>query len=309
VYAASEGLRTLVIERMAPGGQAGTSARIENYPGFPDGISGADLAARTYRQALRLGAEFLLGVSIVIAAPQDDKTVEYQLTGGPVVRGRTTVAAPGVDYRRIDAAGVEDLLGRGVWYGSAPGEAPRFAGRRVAIVGGANSAGQAALHLAEHADRVTLLVRAASLAKGMSRYLVDRVEAHPRISVRTRTQLRAARGDRRLTDLVLAGPGGDETLAADGLFVMVGGQPLTAAVRDWVRCDDGGYLLTGPDVVRGDRARWWPHDRDPLFLESSHPGVFVAGDVRHGSIKRVASAVGEGAMAVALVHTHLSSLR
>ena len=195
-----------------------------------------------------------------------------------------------------------------MWYGSAPGEAPGFAGKRVAIVGGANSAGQAGLHLAQYADHLTMLVRADSLGKAMSRYLVDRIAAHPRITVMTGTQLRAARGEDGLRELEVSGPGGNQTLPADGLFVMVGGQPLTAAVRDWVRCDAGGYILTGPDLLQaGDRGRWWPHTRDPLFLESSQRGVFVAGDVRHGSIKRVASAVGEGAMAVALIHTYLSS--
>ena len=309
MYAASEGLRTLVVEQQAPGGQAGTSAGIENYLGFPHGISGAELAASAYEQAVRLGAEFLVGVSLRNIRHQHDWTnVEVDLTGGSTILARSSVTATGVEYRRLDAAGVEELLGRGVTYGSAPGEAPGYEGRQVVIVGGGNSAGQAALYLAGFAEQVTMLVRADSLAKSMSRYLEERIAAHPRIKVLTETRLLRACGDARLEAIVVGAPLGELSLPADGLFIIVGGVPLTAGIDEWLRCDEGGYLMTGPDLVVSDRPRWWPLDRDPLFLESSHPGAFIAGDVRHGSVKRVASAVGEGAMAVALIHTFLDSL-
>ena len=295
--------------RLHPHCQAGTSARIENYLGFPDGISGADLAASAYQQAVRLGAEFLVGVSLRgFRHLADWGSTEVELTGGSTIRARANIVATGVDYRRLASAGVDELLGRGVTYGSAPGEAPAYAGRRVVIVGGGNSAGQAALHLGGYAEHVTMLVRGDSLATGMSRYLEERILAHPRITVLTRTRLTRAVGDRRLEEVGVAGPDGAETLPAEGLFVIVGGVPLTAGIRQWLRCDEGGYLMTGPDLVATDRARWWPLERDPLLLESSHPGVFITGDVRRGSVKRVASAVGEGAMAVALVHTFLSAL-
>jgi thioredoxin reductase (NADPH) len=308
MYAASEGLRTLVVEQQAPGGQAGTSARIENYLGFPHGISGAELAASAYEQAVRRGAEFLVGVSLRNLRHQHDwASVEVELTGGSTIQARSSVTATGVEYRRLDAAGVDELLGRGVTYGSAPGDAPGYEGKQVVIVGGGNSAGQAALHLAGYAEQVTMLVRADTLATSMSRYLEERIAAHRRITVLTGTRLLRACGDARLEAVVVRAPDGEVTLPAYGLFVIVGGVPLTAGIDKWLRCDEGGYLMTGPDLVASDRARWWPLDRDPLLLESSHPGAFIAGDVRHGSVKRVASAVGEGAMAVALVHTFLKS--
>jgi thioredoxin reductase (NADPH) len=309
VYAASEGLSVLVLERVAPGGQAGTSARIENYPGFPDGISGAELTDSAYRQALRFGAEFLIGVTLVQARPRPDHSVEIDLTSGPTVVGRASVVADGVQYRRLDAVGVDALLGSGVYYGYAPGEAPAYRGRHVAVVGGANSAGQAAVHLAQFAERVTVVARADSLQGRMSRYLVERIESHDRIDVRTATELARAEGEDRLSGITVAGPAGEETIAADALFVIIGGAPLTAGLENWLRLDDGGYLMTGPDVLRdGGRGRWWELERDPLFLESSEPGIFIAGDIRHGSIKRVASAVGEGSMAIALIHTYLATV-
>jgi thioredoxin reductase (NADPH) len=308
VYAASEGLRTLVCERHAPGGQAGTSSRIENYPGFPDGIRGAELAAGAYRQAHRLGAEFLIGVEIESARPESDQIIAITLTSGSQLRGRSGVIATGVAYRQLNAPGVERFVGRGVHYGSATDAAPTYVGGHVSVVGGANSAGQAALHLATHAKHVTMLVRGESLARAMSRYLVDRIEAHERITVRTRTHVSRAEGGDWLERAVVTGPAGEESIDANGMFVLIGGQPLTAGVEDWLRCDAGGYLMTGPDLhAEADRS-WWPLARDPLFLESSQPGLFVAGDIRHGSIKRVASAVGEGATSIALVHSYLAAL-
>ena len=307
VYAASEGLRTVVLERVAPGGQAGTSARIENYPGFPQGISGAELASGAHQQALRFGAEILVGVEVIRTEPNSDGSFELSLSGGGHLRARTGVIASGVAYRRLDAPGVEQLIGCGVSYGSAPAQAEGHRDQDVVLVGGANSAGQAALHLAEYARSVTMIIRADSLEAGMSRYLVDRVTAHPRITVLTGTCVIAAGGQPRLESVTLVNR--DEQrweLPADAMYVLIGGQPLTAGVEGWLRRDDRGYLMTGPDLHRDSQTEWWPLARDPLPLESSQPGVFVAGDVRHGSIKRVASAVGEGAMAIALLHTYLA---
>lgn len=306
VYAASEGLRTLVIERCAPGGQAGTSARIENYPGFPDGVSGQDLAHAAYRQARRFDAEFLIGVALIAGHPGPDGTFELELTSGSTVRGKTGLATGGVAYRRLDSPGVDELLGRGVQYGSAPGEATACRDAGVIVVGGANSAAQAALHLAEYAKRVTMIVRADALARRASQYLVTRIEAHDRIDVRTRTRLSRADGETHLEAVEISGPGAAETIPADAMFVIIGGEPLTSGLEEELRLDEAGYIMTGPDIVSDDRERWWPLNREPLFLESSQPGLFVAGDIRHGSTKRVASAVGEGAMAIALVHAHLA---
>jgi thioredoxin reductase (NADPH) len=306
VYAASEGLRTLVTEWQVPGGQAGTSSRIENYPGFPNGISGAELAAGAYEQARRFGAEVLIGAGTMAARPVEDGMLELDVASGATVRARSCIIAGGVVYRRLKAPGVEELIGRGVHYGSAPGEAPMYRGRRVVVVGAANSAGQAAVHLADKGAQVTVLCRGEALERAMSSYLVQRVEQHERISVRTRTAVTEARGDRWLEELAVAGSDGRSTLPADALYVLIGGAPLTLAVSRWLRCDRHGYILAGPDLVRGGELDEWPLDREPMFLETSHPGVFVAGDVRHGSVKRVASAVGDGAMAVSLVHAHLA---
>jgi thioredoxin reductase (NADPH) len=303
VYASSEGLRTLVVERRGAGGQAGTSSRIENYPGFADGISGAALAESAHRQAIRLGTEFVMGVQPLDGRMQPDGSLELELTNGATFRARTGILASGVEYRRLDAPGVDDLLGRGVHYGSVPGEAPAYSGGGVVVVGGSNSAGQAALHLADHAARVTMVVRADSLRRGMSEYLAERIDGHPRVEIRTGCELTSASGGGQLTEVTLSG---GEPLACDALFVLIGGEPLTAGLSDWLRTDERGYLMTGQDLLLDGDRDWWPLDRDPLFLETSQPGIFVAGDVRSGSIKRVASAVGEGAMAVSLVHTYLA---
>jgi thioredoxin reductase (NADPH) len=306
VCAASEGLRTVVLERVAPGGQAGTSSRIENYPGFPDGISGAELTGSAHRQALRFGAEILVGVDIVHAEPKPDGSFELFLTGDGHLRGSSGVIATGVAYRRLDAPGVEELIGCGVTHGSAPAEAAGHRDHDVVLVGGANSAGQAAVHLAAYARSVTMIVRADSLEAGMSRYLVDRVIPNPKITVLTRFRVVAACGDHRLEAVMVADRDGQQReLRADAMYVLIGGQPLTASLEGWLRRDERGYLMTGTDLRRDGQSEWWPLRRDPLPLESSQPGVFVAGDVRHGSIKRVASAVGEGAMASSLVNTYL----
>ena len=309
LYAASEGLRTIVVEALAPGGQAGTSARIENYPGFPNGVSGSELATDIHAQASRLGAEVLVGVELVHSLPGKGVPFEFELTGGATVGTRAAVAANGVHYRRLEARGVDELIGAGVHYGAFPSEAALCRNCDVIVVGGANSAGQAALHLADVARSVTVVCRSDSLDRGMSRYLVDRIEAHDRIRVRNRAEVVEARGDERLGSVVIRDQSRDEEIeaGADALFVMIGAEPMTAGVEGWLRRDDHGFLVTGPDLL-ADAQHAWPLDRAPLHLESSQPGLFVAGDVRHGSIKRVASAVGEGAMAVALIHQYLNTL-
>ena len=309
LYAASEGLRTLVVEAIAPGGQAGTSARIENYPGFPNGVSGSELAASIHAQAARLGAEVLVGVELVGAMPGTGVPFELELTGGTTVRARAGVAANGIHYRRLEAPGVDELIGAGVHYGASPSEAALCRNCDVIVVGGANSAGQAALYLADVARSVTVVCRSDALDRGMSRYLVDRIEAHDRIQVRNRADVLEARGEDQLASVVIRDENRGEEIEAnaDALFVMIGAQPTTAGVEGWLRRDDHGFLVTGPDLLGGE-SRSWPLGRAPLHLESSQPGLFVAGDVRHGSIKRVASAVGEGAMAVALIHQYLNTL-
>lgn len=312
VYAASEGLRTVVLERHVPGGQAGTSFRIENYLGFPGGISGVELARAAYEQALGFGAEILVGVELTGGQPRPAGLFAFELTSGALIEARSVIVATGVHYVRLDAPEVEELLGAGVYYGVASSEAVFHRDGNVFVVGGANSAGQAALHLAGQARRVTVLVRGDSLAERMSRYLVDRLERTPNVVVRTRCEVVGAEGDGRLERLVLSerGSGDRETVDADALFILIGGRPLTAGFEGWLRLDANGYLVTGPEVLENDgRGTPWPLERDPFLLESSVPGIFVAGDVRQRSTKRVASAVGEGAMAVQLVHQFLAAGR
>ncbi|HKP17290.1 MAG TPA: FAD-dependent oxidoreductase [Gaiellaceae bacterium] len=309
VSAASEGLATLVVERHAPGGQAATSARIENYPGFPDGVSGGELAQAAHDQARRLGAEIVVGTEMFESWPEPDGRVALQLSDGSVVRGRALIGATGSHYRRLDAEGVDDLIGVGVYYGTAPNDLVFHRGDDVFVVGGANSAGQAALHAAAYARSVTLVVRGQSLAAHMSQYLVERLERHEAIAIRTNTRLVRACGEEKLQRLVLAdrGTGKTSEVHADALFILIGGEPTSGCAKGWLRRDEHGFLMTGPDVLAdGGRGTWWTLDRDPYFLEGSQPGAFFAGDVRHGSVKRVASAVGEGAMAVQLVHRYLA---
>ena len=311
--AASEGLRTVVVERHVPGGQAGTSARIENYPGFPDGLSGRELAEATYAQAVRFGAEFILGVDLD-RFHFDGPALALSLVNGAVVNTRAGIGATGFAYRRLDAPGVEDLLGAGVYYGVSPMDAVYHRGGDVFVVGGANSAGQAALHLAMHARSVTLLVRGESVNEDMSHYLAERLGRHPAISIRTRTRVLRAEGEARLERIVLVDDRTDEEseIPADALFVLIGGAPRTPRAAGLLRRDERGFIVTGPDVLApgGDRdgAPAWPLERAPFFLESSHPGVFAVGDVRLGSVKRVASAVGEGAMAVQFVQRYLAGV-
>ena len=310
VYAASEGFNTIVIERHAPGGQAGTSSRIENYPGFPEGISGNAFAEGALRQALRLGAEVIVGCDFADVGAEFDGTIRVTLVNGSVVRARAGIGATGSHYRRLDAPGVEELLGTGVYYGAAPGEARFHAGGEVYVVGGANSAGQAALHFAEYARAVTLVVRGRSLAERMSQYLVERCEHHPRISILTQSRIVRAIGEGKLQKLVIAedAHNAESEVSADALFILIGGEPTSQRVEGWLRRDEHGFILTGPDLLASEGpGPVWPLERPPAPLESSQPGVFIIGDARHGSIKRIASAVGEGAMAVQLVHRYLAA--
>ncbi|MGY1632255.1 FAD-dependent oxidoreductase [Geodermatophilus sp. SYSU D01186] len=304
VYGASEGLRTVVIDSGSIGGQATASSSIRNYLGFPRGLSGADLARRAYQQAWVFGARFAFMQTVTDLAREDDGVVLTLNTGGVVV-ARAVVLATGANYRRLGVESLEELRGAGVYYGAAASEAPLVAGEEVYIVGGANSAGQAALHLAHYAKRVTLVVRAASLAAGMSHYLVRQVEETPNIEVRTSTEVVDGGGDGRLEHLVLRdrGTGERETVPAYALFLMIGARPHTEWLPPAVARDDAGFVLTGPDLS-DDAVR--ALGRRPMPLETCVPGVLAAGDVRHGSVKRVASAVGEGSIAIQFVHRLLA---
>jgi thioredoxin reductase (NADPH) len=310
VYGASEGLRTLMVERIATGGQAGQSSRIENYLGFPDGVSGAQLTDRARRQAAKFGAEILTTREVVgLEANGSARTVKF--SDGTAVNAHTVILATGVSYRQLDAPGVGDLTGAGVYYGSALTEATSCADSDVFIVGGANSAGQAAVYLARKARSVTILLRAPSLRKSMSYYLIQQIEAVPNIVVRPCTEVIEADGNGHLERLTLQdrNTGIEETIDAQWLFVFIGAAPLTDWLDGVVLRDERGFILTGPDLtLAGQRPKGWPLERQPYHLETSVPGVFVAGDVRAESAKRVASAVGEGAMAVMLVHRYLEKL-
>jgi thioredoxin reductase (NADPH) len=301
VYGASEGLSTVMVEREAPGGQAGQSSRIENYLGFPAGLSGSDLARRATDQARRLGAE-LLTVQDVVGLRVEGAGRVVELAGGRLLSTSTVLIASGVSYRQLDVPGFAELTGAGIYYGAALTEARACEGQHVVVIGGANSAGQAAVHFSGFADRVTMLVRGDSLEKSMSQYLVEQIRALPNVDVRTRSAAAAAEGEEgRLRRLRVRGPEGEDVLDLDACFVFIGASPRTEWLEGVVARDERGFILAGPDVA-GDG---WPLSRDPFLLETSVPGVFVAGDVRARSIKRVASAVGEGAMAVSLIHQYL----
>jgi len=298
VYGASEGLRTCIVERHAAGGQAGTSSLIENYLGFPSGLSGADLARRAATQAQRFGAESLLTheASRITAT---EGSVGLQLVDGSELRGQSIVIATGVTYRLLDAPGIANLTGRGVYYGSARTSANALKGEDVFIVGGANSAGQAAVFLSGIARSVTMIVRGDSLSTGMSFYLTERIEHAENITVRYNSSVVAAAGEQHLESIDICDLGANrvETAAAAALFVFIGAEPPTGWLANDLVLDNRGFIVTGPEVMAADATRW-PLERDPLLLETSIPGVFAAGDVRHGSGKRVATAVGEGATAV-----------
>lgn len=310
VYGASEGLRTLMVERIATGGQAGQSSRIENYLGFPDGVSGAQLTDRARRQATKFGAEILTTRDVVgLEVHGSARTVRF--ADGSKVDAHTVILATGVSYRQLAAPGLTEFTGLGVFYGSALTEAIGCADNDIYIVGGANSAGQAAVYLAKTARSVTILVRGPSLRKSMSHYLIQQVEAIPNVRVRTCTEVSQATGNGHLQQLTLAdaNSGATQQIDANWLFVFIGAAPLTDWLDGVVLRDQRGFVLSGPDLPTDRlRASGWPLERAPYHLETSVPGVFVAGDVRAESAKRVASAVGEGAMAVMLVHRYLEKL-
>jgi thioredoxin reductase (NADPH) len=307
VYAASEGLRTVLVERRATGGQAGLSSRIENYLGFPDGVSGAQLTDRARRQAHKFGAEVLTTRDVVgLEVRPSSRAVRFE-DGGEVV-AHSVLLATGISYRKLEVPGADALTGRGVFYGSAMTEAPACVGSDIYIVGGANSAGQAAVFLARHARRVTMLVRGGDLGASMSHYLVRQIAEIPNIDVRLGTEVIGLDGGDHLEEITLcdSATGTKETARAGYLFVFIGAAPRTEWLEGVVDRDPRGFVLTGPDLLaRGSRPRGWDLDRDPYYLEASSPGVFAAGDVRANSVKRVASAVGEGAMAIQLVHGFL----
>jgi thioredoxin reductase (NADPH) len=310
VYGASEGLKTVVIERSAIGGQAGTSSKIENYLGFPDGVTGADLAERARNQACRFGAEFLLLREGVRGEIQAGKGVGYLADGTKIV-ARASICATGINYRRLDLPNEEAFYGTGVYYGAGSSEASLSKGEHVFVVGGGNSAGQAAMHFSQYAARVSVVIRGDCLKKTLSEYLADRIHAAPNIEVLARTEVIALHGNGLLGAITLRNNRTGETRMAEtsNLFLCLGGVPCTEWAEDvGIVRDQEGYLMTGPDLMKD--AKWpesWQLDRAPYYLEMSIPGMFAAGDVRHGSVKRCASAVGEGAMAVTFVHRYLTS--
>jgi thioredoxin reductase (NADPH) len=291
-----------MVEREAPGGQAGQSSRIENYLGFPSGLSGSDLARRATDQARRLGAE-LLTVQDAVGLRAEGAGRFVELSGGGSLSANCVLIASGVSYRQLDTPGFADLTGAGIYYGAALTEARSCADQHVVIIGGANSAGQAAVYFGGYAREVTVLVRGPGLEKSMSQYLIEQIAELPNVDVRTGTQAVEAVGDGRLRQLRVSGPNGAEaTLDADACFVFIGALPLTDWLDGVVARDERGFILAGPDA----KDAGWPLAREPYLLETTVPGVFVAGDVRARSIKRVASAVGEGSMAVSLIHQYLA---
>jgi thioredoxin reductase (NADPH) len=305
VYAASEGLGTLIVEGEAIGGQAGSSSKIENYLGFPQGLSGADLADRAFHQADRLGAEFL--AQQVTCIRRDNQYQIVQLSDGQEVTCHVCLIATGVAYRKVDIPGADELTGSGVYYGAALAEAKSCKDEIVYIVGGANSAGQAAMYFSRYAGKVHMLVRGESLTRSMSKYLIDQIAATPNITVETCTEIASMSGDGHLECLTLKTPKGEERRQVTSVFIFIGAAPKTDWLPKDIALDGKGFILAGPDL-KAQSPKSWPLDRDPYLLETSVPGIFVAGDVRYNSVKRCASAVGEGSIAIQFVHQYLATL-
>jgi thioredoxin reductase len=311
VYGSSEGLRTVIIERAAVGGQAGSSSMIRNYPGFAQGVTGAKLAAQAYQQAWFFGATFVFFQQVVGLSGEGNR-YRMQLSADGAITARTVVITTGVTYRQLGVPNLEELLGRGLFYGAGVGEGPAMRGRKVFVVGGANSAGQAAIHLARWAERVTMLVRGDSLAASMSDYLIREIDAIPNIDVKYHVQVVDAAGSDHLESLVLEDrrSGARESVPADAVFVLIGAEPHTDWLEGNVARDHPGFILTGPDLLgeRTDTGTDQRLDRAPLPHETSLPAVFAAGGVRQGSVKRVASAVGEGAVTILMIHRRLYAM-
>ena len=305
VYGASEGLKTLIVEPLAPGGQAGSSSKIENYLGFPEGLSGEELAKRAYIQAQRLGAEFLTQGVQCIRSENGYHIVT--MTDEREVTCRVCLLATGVDYCWLCVPGEEEYRGKGVFYGAALTETNTCANEEVHIIGGANSAGQAAMHFSRHARQVRMLVRGDGLTKSMSKYLIDQIAATPNIVVESRTEVKAMTGNGNLQQIVVSTPHGEEKRPCTSLFIFIGAEPKTSWMPKQLARDAKGFILAGPDLKAKARESW-KLDRDPYLLETSVPGIFVAGDVRYGSVKRCASAVGEGSIAIQFVHQYLAGL-
>src|SRR2546427_413828 len=310
VYGASEGLSTVIVEREAPGGQAGLSSRIENYLGFPSGLSGSDLARRAVTQARRFGVE-ILAPQETVGLHVDGPYRLVKLADGSEISCHTLLIATGVQWRSLDVPGMERLQGAGVYYGAGPAEAISCKDEDVYIVGGANSAGQSAMYFSKYARRVVMLVRGESLSASMSQYLIDQIEQTPNIQVDTRARVVEVHGDERLEAISIHCGDSDQTerVPANSLFVFIGAEPNTDWLAGVVERDERGFILTGADLLRdGKRPQGWPLDRDPYWTETSVPGIFAAGDVRRGSVKRVASGVGEGSIAVQFIHQYLSAV-
>jgi len=305
VYATSEGLRALLIEPEAPGGQAGSSSRIENYLGFPTGISGAELAKRAFLQASRFGTEFLAQTAIGIRSENNYHFL--CLSDGKEISCRVALIAVGVNYRRLNVPGLDEFTGAGVYYGAAMTEAVSCRDEEVFIVGGANSAGQAAMYFAKYARKVTMLVRGDSLVSSMSKYLIDQIAGTSNIAVETKTQVIGASGRQRLESVRILSPEGEGERPANSLFIFIGAAPNTGWLPESIMRDANGFVLSGRDIqVEGRLPKIWTEDRPPFLLETSTPGIFAAGDVRHGSVKRAASAVGEGSISVQFMHQYLA---